>query len=577
MDLTSPLTAKQRTLRGARSCLGWSRQWAARLVLFLRGVISRRIPASVRKEVRRQRAELAPENGVQAEQAGSGVVREFVSRHGRRPRMLHISNIANNAYNNAKLLRRIGFECDVICYDFYHMMSCPEWEDADFEDVVENQWFPDWGAMNMADFERPRWFVQGQMTTCLCYLLARHERRPVLSGLLWEHMAHQRRKLAHGEELDFIDLSFTMSLSQPLDLGRKGDHDFDARVAELVREFAERFPDRSDKLTAADLEPWRGSMPYWRKVFEYYDVIQGYGADPLVPMLADVPYFAFEHGTLRDFPFEDAGYNRATALGYALAEWVFVTNADCMEQAASLAGDRITFLNHPYDEDHGDAIGGFRKLRSELCDELDADFLFFFPTRHDWVSGAGNAMKGNDVFLHAFCTLRQQGFRVGMVACRWGEDLEDSRGILDAAGCSHHVRWADPLPISPFIRMCRACDVVVDQFLLGAFGGVFFKSMAAGVPVCSYLDEDAMLDRYGSCPPLMNCRTEGQIVQEVSHAIRNPAQLKALGEAGRAWIKQHHSARETVEKQLQAYRPILLLEADEARTRSGTAAPVDAP
>ena len=57
---------------------------------------------------------------------------KFRQQHGRSPRVLHIGNIANNAYNNAKLLNKVGLECDVICYGYYHIMGCPEWEDADF-------------------------------------------------------------------------------------------------------------------------------------------------------------------------------------------------------------------------------------------------------------------------------------------------------------------------------------------------------------------------------------------------------------------------------------------------------------
>lgn len=46
----------------------------------------------------------------------------FRARHGRAPRILHIGNIANNAYNNAKILNEVGLDCDVICYDYYHIM-----------------------------------------------------------------------------------------------------------------------------------------------------------------------------------------------------------------------------------------------------------------------------------------------------------------------------------------------------------------------------------------------------------------------------------------------------------------------
>jgi hypothetical protein len=71
-------------------------------------------------------------------------VGEFIEKFGRPPRVLHIGNVANNAYSNAKFFRRAGIDADVLCNDFYHIMGCPEWEDADFEAEFINQFFPDW-------------------------------------------------------------------------------------------------------------------------------------------------------------------------------------------------------------------------------------------------------------------------------------------------------------------------------------------------------------------------------------------------------------------------------------------------
>ena len=42
-------------------------------------------------------------------------------------RILHVGNIANNAYNNAKFLRRKGVEADVLCYDYTHVMANELW------------------------------------------------------------------------------------------------------------------------------------------------------------------------------------------------------------------------------------------------------------------------------------------------------------------------------------------------------------------------------------------------------------------------------------------------------------------
>ncbi len=83
-------------------------------------------------------------------------------------RVLHIGNIANNAYNNAKIQRRRGIEADVSCHDYFHIMGCPEWEDAEFEGDVVDDFFPDWWNVDLRGFERPEWFAQGRLADVRC-------------------------------------------------------------------------------------------------------------------------------------------------------------------------------------------------------------------------------------------------------------------------------------------------------------------------------------------------------------------------------------------------------------------------
>lgn len=116
-------------------------------------------------------------------------VQDFRRRHGRAPRILHIGNVANNAYLNAKFLNARGFDCDVICHDYRHIMACPEWEDAEFQVAGLDHNAPDWHAANARGFERPSWFVQGPQVLCLDYLLARRTGRASQARRLWRELA----------------------------------------------------------------------------------------------------------------------------------------------------------------------------------------------------------------------------------------------------------------------------------------------------------------------------------------------------------------------------------------------------
>ncbi|WP_066425245.1 glycosyltransferase family 1 protein [Anabaena sp. 4-3] len=538
------------------------------------------------------------------------LVEKFKDKYGRSPSILHIGNIANNAYNNAKLLNKLGFDCDVICYDYYHIMGCPEWEDADFQGEIKDQFFPNWNAVDLKNFQRPKWFAQGFLKFCIYYLVAKRQNRKISAWLWWQALEIGRlyiclinrllskypflakifnflkgvkktrlviSKFFHYIFIFFYCLksytitivkqktSFFDNFSKKINLipsrnslpKKTESSEFDERVKEIVELFQRNFPEREDQLSFDDLEPYRHIIPFWKKLFDNYDIIQGYSTDPILPLLAKHPYFAFEHGTLRDIPFEPTARGRLTSIAYSEAEHVFVTNSDCINNAIFLADNRVSAMNHPYDENHGLQVDGWQELRQELCKKLNADFLFFFPTRHDWVSGSGYADKGNDIFLNAFCHLRQAGYKVGLVCCQWGANVQDSIKLLSAKNCVDFVLWSQPMGTIQFERTAKACHVVVDQFKLGSFGGIVFKAMAVAAPICTYINENEILKHYSEIPPVINCKNEDELVVNLEAYIKNPAQLSDLASASKLWIDKHHSSWDTLKTQVEQYDKFL--------------------
>lgn len=567
---------------------------------------------------------------------------EFQNKYGRRPKVLHVGNIANNAYNNAKLLIEAGFECDVVCYDYYHTMGTPEWEDADLLKTVDDDFAPDWRSVCAPNYRRPEWFVQGPLSLCISYLLVKNGSNDGDVRSLWRGLAHFNKcavddtfvpnsslltlllgktvggqfvtlrifliesakgfvskgvrflRLLSGDAnalkyriesladlfmpsnrfakngfLGFL-LTALVILRQPMKLLKavwnacKVLPFANSRNSPMVRQklsdaanlYAAEFADREDLLRVQDILAYEGVLERWAKVFASYDFIIAYSTDPILPMLCGEDYFAFEHGTIRDIPYANDATGRLTALAYRLARHVFVTNFDCKSSADYLAPGRYTLLNHPYDEDHGLQVDGADQLREALCDELDCSLLFFHPTRQDWVQGTGYADKNNDVFLHAFAALRQKGIRVGMICCEWGSNVEQSKVLLRSLSCSQHVKWIPPQAITPFERYCKASDVVVDQFKLGAFGGVVFKAMAVGTPIMTYLDIERLSAQYPVPPPVINCRTQDEIVVAVVDIFGAPEKLERVGDASRVWMKQFHSKWQTVNAQVDQFRMV---------------------
>ena len=238
-------------------------------------------------------------------------------------RILHIGNIANNAYNNAKFLRRKGVEADVLVYDYSHVMSQPEWEDAAFDGEVD-EYYPDWARVNLNGFRREAWFHQLDLQ------------------VLHRNPFEGRRKYFYGQ---FFLESKAMQCKRVLD-----------RAAQYLRwrfEYQRLVRHRRDPLRYPDVTQACAVVQYLRPYMAGYDVIQAYGLyEPKFAMLSapDCPLVAFEHGTMRDFPFEDSAHGRWISLAYKKARKVVITNADSILSARKMGLDNVVFIPHPVDE-----------------------------------------------------------------------------------------------------------------------------------------------------------------------------------------------------------------------------------
>ena len=531
-------------------------------------------------------------------------ITDFIEKYKRKPRILHISNVANNAYNNAKLLTEAGIENHVLAHNAFYAMGCPEWEDAEFSNEVTNMWNPDWFQFNLNGFSRPRWFAQGEFITCIRYLKALCDGNKEEANSLFTILSQQNKTKITTENknapMRLIALSKKMfstitgtgfrmarraftkvdsycntslvptlirikylkhSKSHHLEDGSENystqQFAYDKWDVDtlLVSEFKKEFPDRQDQLTEKDFIAYYSVRPDMLSLLKRYDIVIGYALEGLYPLMFGKPYFAFEHGTIRDIPYAPDPQGRFCALVYRKATHAFVTNVDCIPSANYLSPEKYSVINHPYDEDQPLAITeDWQQERNDLMQELQANMILFHPTRHDWVEGTGYADKANDVFLQTFASLRQQGLRLGLVCCEWGANTEESKKLLDHLGVSKHVRWIKPLGVMAYTRMCKIADIVVDQFKLGGFGGVAFKALATGTPVMAYVDLKQISSRYAEPPPIINCQTAAEITQQLSRWYDKMHDLEALGIKGRVWMKKFHNKSETVNIQMEQFR-----------------------
>ena len=523
-------------------------------------------------------------------------LRAFQRRHRRAPRILHVGNVANNAYLNAKLLNVAGYDCDVLCNDYYHVMGCPEWEEADFSGHVEDPMRPDWTRVDLRGYQRPRWFAQGPQTLAIDYLIARRRGHETLANTLWQALAATNKTSAPvgsrfkllkrlwllwclargramprrlwvalgrlGEKIGLIGWLVAAALA-PLAMllllpfyitarFRDSAGGTEQQVRRALRDvqwrFVADFPSRADVLTPADWGPYVSVLDRYAELFSHYDIVQAYATDVAYPLLTGYrPYLGFEHGTLRVFTLGDSSICRLTALGYREANHVLITNGDCLEYAHKIGVESFTPMLHPLDDGRIAAVPG---AYDELHRQYGVDYLFLCPLRHDW------AVKGTDHYIRALPGIVERiGDSVRVIMTSWGAQLDDSRALAEQLGVAHLIAWIEPLNRFELIRMQKSVDVVFDQIALPHFGATAPQAIAAGVPVIMSYDPASTRWIIPEAAPVLCAWNADEVVAAVVKAV-DPAWRTAHVVAAKAWFDQYHSGAEAVRRLSAAYHSV---------------------
>jgi len=537
----------------------------------------------------------------------------FEAKHGRPLRVLHIGNIANNAYNNAKIQRERGIDADVLSFDYYHIMACPEWEDSDFSGDVGDEYFPDWWSVDLKGFRRPRWFVAGPLDACIRYLLAKTgDRRS--TDWLWRELAFERWVLSHrGKMRDWVVAAIRKFAGRPVlastnpvnalmmasvgqkmrvisnvwlfsktSFGRrlkwraerlvrfsKTAHlaDDAGRHMRMMRRNVVAVRTRSKHLLGEvgveehpdDLEffyQWWWH-PYLFKLFSRYDVIQAYATYTALPFIAGLKkYVAYEHGTIRSIPFQDTREGRMCMATYRAASSVLVTNLDNLAAAEKMQIDlnRVTCLPHAFDSNKLLQFARNADIPQPFTDRI---VTFFTSARQHWVDGDPGWAKGNDRVFAALRLIKDRGHNCLLRATAWGNDLEASRNRVSELGIDDMVEWLPTLKKRELWREYLQVHAVIDQFAVPGFGGVTFEAMMLGRRVLTNVDKILAQRFFGAAPPLFSCETADQIAEAMLLVIADPGDHAGYGLANQEWMQSYHSADRIVSLQTQVYRQLI--------------------
>lgn len=458
-------------------------------------------------------------------------------------RTVHISNIANVAYENCKILEQFGIPVELFCHDLTHVMSQPEWDDLD----LQSDDFPDEYNFynNTADFgsyRRPEWFYSGTLFDHLDEPQAFNEvplrasffrkMMRLLAKLTWWIIPIARRLpnplLGMLKRTYYRIMAGVVNQSLVKEVGSPthGGHN----VEQLIIDRAE--------VSSSDLQLYAIHRNWMNRVSRNADVIFAYVLSPIY-MLANhsKPFVAVEIGTMRDIPFDGTSTGKLLAEAYRQADYVLITNPDVHEQALKLGLERFEFCPHPIDEDRYRPLTGETRasMRRRLFSVDDETLILFAPARQNW------DVKGNDRYFRAVRMCKDRQLRLKLVIPGWGQQVERSKAYCDELGISDLIEWIKPVSEGGLIKYFSSVDVVLDQFELGVFGLTTPKAMSCGAVVITSYSPGVNAWCFNDHPPLLGATTDEDIFSHLVRLYFNREELASLGKQSREWVLSEHS------------------------------------
>jgi glycosyltransferase involved in cell wall biosynthesis len=122
-------------------------------------------------------------------------------------------------------------------------------------------------------------------------------------------------------------------------------------------------------------------------------------------------------------------------------------------------------------------------------------------------------------------------------AVKGTQHIVEAVAALQAERVPIRLTLLEDLPRERVLREMAEADIVVDQLLLGWYGGIAVEAMALGKPVVCAIDEDA--NPFGAELPIIRGGA-GTVAGALRRLVEDPAYRREAGAAGRAFVERVH-------------------------------------
>ncbi len=457
-------------------------------------------------------------------------------------KILHIGNIAANGYLNTKFLRKRGWKVDLISHDYYDLFSTPEWLDGKLTKKDFNQ------TKNIEgidpEFKRPDWYLSGALRVIA------QKNYGFKDTFTSKSISHNQKFQFFNHLVERIDYRWINNMWGELNKNFNPYHKYInfreySYWRRLIKLFNKIYPERSDQLSFDDMMPYTEDVRAFKTIFNNYQLVHCYSTEPIFALLSGKrPYIAYEHGTLRDIPFENSPRGRLTALSYKLADLVFITNADNINAAKRLKLNNYQSIPHPIDNKW------YKKNDEKILNNKER--LIFCPTRHDWEH------KNIHFFIKALSQVKKKSpisFKV--IFLEWGQEIKRSKNLIKKLGIQKICHFQKPLTRYELAKMMKKADIIFDQAFWKSMGGISAEGLMAGKPVLTSYDAKLCQWMFPEKPPLIAVFSPAEIAAALLQLLKNPKKAELIGKSSKEWFNKNHSEKVVASKLIKGYNKVL--------------------
>jgi len=419
-------------------------------------------------------------------------------------RIAHVFNLANIGWSTVKGLRAIGIDAHLIVRRPAHVVSLPQWEEAEIDlSRVGEDYNPNWEILNenwsmpnyvhIFDTLRP-WYA-----TNVDSVIGR--------------MTHDHPKFVNWlRSYSFNLMRFWATVSERR--GRKTEHQF-IRVVK-------------------DYDLIVGHAPFACLAPRYKAVLQR-------------PYIIYDAGWIRYLhePTYASPWYRLAEIGYKHASKILFANVDLYGMLVRKGYDQSKLAYTPLAID----TEVYRPLEEHgLSVSQDESPVFLMPSRPD-------PTKGNMSVFYAFQRYLKRRPNAVLRLVNWDpqqEDLPKHLALIKKLGVEKRIRRLPLMHKRLLIRHFNAADVVFDQFKLGALGLLSPEAMSCAKPVVAFVEPGLWTPWHKEPPPVANARNAEEIYRQMV-ALEDEGMRRELGAKGRQWVLDNCEMRLVAKNQLRIY------------------------